>query len=48
MKKFEDIYEIAMNAFARAGGCVKRLTVDIGGGQMVTFVRDRNTIGILG
>lgn len=43
-----ELFLKARAAFERAGGCVKRLTIDIGGGQQVTFARNGAHIGILG
>jgi hypothetical protein len=48
MSDMTELFLKAREAFERAGGCVKRLTIDIGNGQKVTFVRDRAHIGILG
>lgn len=47
MFDYTTIFVTVSEAFARAGGCVKRITLDISGTK-VTFVRVGGIIGILG
>ena len=42
------VLELVKSAFERAGGCVKRLVVDIGNGQKVVFVRSHGEFAIAG